>query len=288
MNRASGGASRPGNAGNRERRSRPKKRYGQHFLKDSSAAKKIVMAAAAGPEDLVIEIGPGRGAITAMLAATAGHVVGVEVDRSLCSELETAFAGNSRVSILNQDILDVDLPGLIASEGYNKAIVVGNLPYNITGPILQQLMRSRGCVSRSIIMVQREVARRLKATSGKEYGILTISVQLFSEVEALFTLPPRSFSPAPKVHSTVLQLAIRPTPLVDIQDETRFFQVVRAAFQQRRKMLKNSVSRLVEGADTTAEDVCRAAGVDPTLRPADITPAGFERIARAIVCAQSH
>ena len=261
---------------------RPRKRLGQHFLNDAGAARRIASAAEAGPNDLVIEIGPGRGAITSLLADAAERVIGIELDDTLARELTASFADRPGVSIDNRNILDADLPQIVTDAGYKSAIVVGNLPYHLTGPILQQLMRSRLVLNRAIVMMQREVGERLRATEGKAFGILSISIQLYCEISHVFDLGPSHFTPPPKVHSSVLALTFRDKPAVDLEDEAAFFQVVRTAFQQRRKMVKNTVARLVNVQEADVVELCREAGVDPMARPATLSAAAFERITRVI------
>ena len=259
---------------------RAKKRFGQHFLSDAGAVSQIVSAAKVGADDFVVEIGPGRGALTGLLLEQARKVVGIEVDRELCAYLNEYFG--TALGVLNRDVLEVDLAQLVREEGAQQAVLVGNLPYNITGAIIQQILRARSVFRCAVVMVQREVARRIMASpGGKEYGLLSISVQLHTQPEKLFDLSPGQFNPVPQVHSSVLRFNFEKSPVASVSDEQLFFKVIRAAFQQRRKMLKNTLAFLAGGPAGVAR-VCAAAGVDSRLRPEAVSIAQFEQICRAL------
>ena len=267
----------------RTRRTRAAKRLGQHFLVDPVAASRIVEAARVGANDLVVEIGPGRGALTGPLLGVASRVVGIELAPALCALLQQACGHRGDLSVLNCDVLKVNFPELVQSEGFERAVLVGNLPYQVTGAVVKQILDARAVLTRAVLTVQREVARRMTALpGGKDYGVLSIAVQLRTRPEWLFDLPPEHFSPVPRVHSSALRLDFTSEPPVRVEDERVFFRVVRTAFQQRRKMLKNTLSSLVGGQQDVLARVCSGAGVDPLLRPEAISMEQFEQICRGL------
>jgi 16S rRNA (adenine1518-N6/adenine1519-N6)-dimethyltransferase len=218
-----------------------RKRLGQNFLHSQTAIRRIVGALELKPGDAVLEIGCGTGALTNQLAPAAGHYVGVEIDARLFSMLEERW-GSPRAVFLKQDILRLDLQqlrdGQLGSASNWK--VVGNLPYYISSPILNHLGEYSGVIDCVIIMLQAEVADRLLAQAGsKEYGVLTLMVQLHFLVEGLFSVPPTAFTPKPKVNSKVLRLTPYPSPLICPADRPAFISLVKQAFSQRRKTLVN-------------------------------------------------
>jgi 16S rRNA (adenine1518-N6/adenine1519-N6)-dimethyltransferase len=218
---------------------RPRRSLGQNFLCDPNIARNIVAAIAPGPNDTVVEIGPGEGALTHVLAARAGRLVIVDLDDRVIARMREMLAGTA-VEVLHEDFLNVDLPALAAGKG--KLRVVGNIPYNITTPILFHLLDHHTVVQDVVLMMQREVARRLSAAPGsKDYGILSVSSQFFATVELLFDVSPEVFFPRPKVTSTAVQLIMRTTPLAVVHDEAFFRSMVRAVFGKRRKTLRNSL-----------------------------------------------
>lgn len=188
----------------------PKKsRLGQNFLIDAQAAQRIVAALGDFADRTVVEIGPGRGAITDALAARAGHVLAIELDRDLAAELRGRFAPD-RVAVIEQDVLEFDFAAASA-QARGRLRVVGNLPYYITSPILLHLARSHAALESAVLMVQREVADRVTASPGsRDYGLLSVTMQMYGPVSQLFTLPPSAFSPPPKVHSTVFRWRFAP------------------------------------------------------------------------------
>ncbi len=260
---------------------KPKKGLAQHFLTDAETVHRIVRAAGAGANDLVVEIGPGRGALTGRLLAQSARVIGIERDEALCGFLLSEFG--RRLDLHNQDVLAVDFRELIRKEGFERAILVGNLPYNITGAVIQRILDARVQFRRAILTVQREVARRIVAAPGsRDYGVLSIAVQLRALPEILFDLSPGVFYPAPRVFSSVIRLDFaRQTPF-QIRDEEFFFRVVRTAFGQRRKMLKNALLGMVNGKSEILQRVGAVADIDFRLRPEAISISQFERICRAL------
>jgi 16S rRNA (adenine1518-N6/adenine1519-N6)-dimethyltransferase len=267
--------------------SRPRKRFGQHFLEAPWVAK-LVDAAAIGPADAVLEIGPGRGAITRPLAERAGRLLAIEVDRDLASDLAAAELPN--VTVLSSDILRVDLAPAIAGwlgaplGPSNQVRIVGNLPYNISSPILFTLLElaaTTNGVRDALLMLQREVADRLTAEVGTgEYGVLTVLTSLRATVTRVLALPPGAFRPPPKVHSAVVRLTFRPSPVV-LADEARFVRMVRMVFTQRRKTIGNALKPF---AALTAADSGKAlaeAGIDPRRRPETLHLDELARLAAA-------
>ena len=269
------------------RRARGRKRLGQHFLKDRSAAARIVASARIDPSDLVLEIGSGRGALTGLLTEQASFVVGVELDGALCEALRRRFAASTNLLVINRDILDVDFSEVCRAQGFERAVLVGNLPYSITGAILEKILNSRQALKRTIVMVQREVARRIVASpGGRDYGILSIAVQTRTRPERFFDLAPESFDPPPKVNSSVVGLDFTQEPPIRLTDEPFFFKIVRTAFNQRRKMLKNTIPDLIRGGAHTLDNLLLDVGVDPDARPERLSVEQYERICRKFLALQ--
>jgi 16S rRNA (adenine1518-N6/adenine1519-N6)-dimethyltransferase len=266
---------------------RARKRFAQHFL-EGAWVNKLVAAAAVTPQDSVLEIGPGRGAITRPLADQAGRLLAVEVDRDLAADLEMAALPN--VKVITSDVLAVDLVPILtewlgAAPGPGNQIrVVGNLPYNISSPILFMLLdlaAKTGGVRDALLMLQKEVADRLVARVGTgEYGVLTVLTALNADVTRVLSLPPGAFRPQPKVHSAVVRLSFRPS-LVAIDDQTLFVRMVRTMFTQRRKTVSNALKPF--GVERGVEPVraLAAAGIDPMRRPETLQLAELAALARA-------
>ena len=218
---------------------RPK--LGQNFLVSATAQAAIVDALGDVSARTVVEIGPGRGAITALLAARARRLVAVELDRGLAGRLREQLAGRAdlrgAVEIVEQDVLETDFSALRAGEA-EKLVVVGNLPYYITSEILLRLFRYADDVERAVVMVQREVADRVAAQPGtRDYGVLTVTAQMYARVEKLMALPPGAFSPPPQVHSAVVRLTMAPRFAELGVEAEGFLRFVRSCFAQKRKML---------------------------------------------------
>lgn len=265
-----------------EHRSRAKRSLGQNFLVDENLQRKIVNALGAGPADEVLEIGPGRGALTHHLVGRVGRLIAVELDDELAAALSEAYAGRDDVRIVHADVLDVGLEMLTTSPGALK--VVGNIPYNITTPILFHLLE-RPRPREIVLMVQDDLADRIVAPVGtKEYGALSVGVRSVAQVERLFKVGRGAFRPVPGVDSCVIR--IRPTvpePLT-AAEEGRLRHLVRAAFQWRRKQLRKILRdhpdlALPEGA---VEATAARLGFDPEDRPERLTPDQFVRLAAAL------
>lgn len=264
---------------------KPNKGLAQHFLTDDGAVQRIVRAAGVQADDLVIEIGPGRGALTGRLLAQAGAVIGIERDEALCDFLRSRFGRGLRLR--NQDVLEVDFSDLICGEGHERAILVGNLPYYVTGAVVRRVLDARRRFKRAVLTVQREVARRIVAAPGnRDYGVLSIAVQLHAHPKILFDLAPGVFYPAPAVFSSVIRLDFHAGTRYRIHDERFFFRVVRTAFGQRRKMLKNALLGMAHGRMEILQRVGATADVDFRLRPEAVSIPEYERISRALLASR--
>lgn len=231
---------------------RPKKRLGQNFLRDRNTAQRIVDALPLTAPNLIIEIGPGTGAITGGLVERADAYIGIELDPALAENLHQTYGHHPQFSIILQDFLKADLAALISDYPGHHLSIIGNIPYNITSPILFKLMDFADHIDHAIIMMQREVAQRLVASPGnRAYGLLAINAQLFCETEYLFTVNAGQFYPKPKVDSAVVRLRFKSGVKAGFRDFDFFRTVIRQAFQQRRKMLRNSLSGLVAPENMT-------------------------------------
>ncbi|MCL2350045.1 MAG: 16S rRNA (adenine(1518)-N(6)/adenine(1519)-N(6))-dimethyltransferase RsmA [Defluviitaleaceae bacterium] len=215
-----------------------KKHFGQNFLTDAHVLSKIVAAAELTPQDLVIEVGPGLGVLTAEMAAAAGHIAAIEIDSQLADILRATMPPN--VEIVREDILKADVASIIETSGHTTAKVVANLPYYITTPVIFGLLEQGLPISKMVVMVQKEVADRFLAAPGtKAYGIPTLSLQFYGKASLVANVPPHSFFPRPDVHSAVIKVEI--DPIKDINPKI-FFPLVRAAFSNRRKTLVNCLA----------------------------------------------
>ena len=242
-----------------------KPKLGQNFLNDAQAIDRIANSLGDVAGRTVVEIGPGAGAITGALAARAGHVVAVELDHELALHLQMQFPAD-KVTVIEQDVLHFDFAAASAAAG-ERLKVVGNLPYYITSQILLRLAASSASLDRAILMVQREVADRITSGPGsRDYGLLSVTVQMYGPCENLFTLPPESFTPPPDVHSTVFRWRFEPRFVELGLDEKSFLPFVRKAFHQKRKTLANNL---------------RATGLTPAAVTAALERAGIESHARA-------
>ena len=260
---------------------KPKKGLAQHFLTDEGAVHRIVKAACAGADDLVVEIGPGRGALTGRLLAESARVIGIERDEALCGFLRSRFG--SELHLRNQDVLTIDFHELIRAEGFERAVLVGNLPYNITGAVLHRSWNPAADSKEPSLTVQREVARRIVAAPGnRDYGILSIAVQLVSRPRKLFDLSPGVFFPAPRVFSSVMRLNFQGKLPTGFRMRSSSFAWSERRSPQRRKMLKNTLRGVVDGRTAVLERAGAAAAIDLRLRPEAISIPQFERICRAL------
>lgn len=251
-----------------------RKRFGQHFLHDPAAIERIVAAINPQPGDAMVEIGPGRGAITDKLLRGAGALDAVEIDRDLAAELRERYATNKRFVLHQDDALRFDFAALSVARG-KPLRVIGNLPYNISTPLLFHLIAAPAVLADLHVMLQKEVVDRIVAAPGNgEYGRLTVMLAPWVIPERLFDLGPGAFKPAPRVWSSVLRLTVRNTPSFAV--DTRFARVVSAAFSQRRKTLRNALRLLL---DASAIESC---GVDPGARAETLQPEQFGLLARCL------
>ena len=224
------------------------KKFGQNFLIDSHVLDKIVSAAGITKDDFVLEIGPGIGTMTQYLAASARKVFAVEIDKALIPILEDTLKEFDNVQVINQDILKVDIKKLAEEHNDGKPIkVVANLPYYITTPIIMGLFESQVPIDSITVMVQKEVADRMKVGPGtKDYGALSLAVQYYAEPYIVANVPPNCFMPRPKVGSAVIRLTRHEKPPVEVADEKLMFRLIRASFNQRRKTLANGLNNSPE------------------------------------------
>jgi 16S rRNA (adenine1518-N6/adenine1519-N6)-dimethyltransferase len=242
-----------------------KPKLGQNFLTDDQAIHRIPAAIGDCGGRTVIEIGPGKGALTGDLSARAGHLIAVELDSEFARELTTKFPAE-RVTVVNEDVLNFDFAAASAS-ARERLLVVGNLPYLITSPILLKLAANHASLDRAVLMVQREVADRVTAHPGtRDYGLLSVTLQMYGPIEKLFTLPPSAFSPPPDVHSTVFRWRFAPRFEELNVDPAEFVRFLRQAFAQKRKTLANNL---------------RAVGIPPSTVAAALSGSGVELLARA-------
>lgn len=260
---------------------RPRKRFGQHFL-EAAWVRKLIDVLAPAPDEVFLEIGPGRGALTEPLAARAARVIAIEIDRDLAAALPAKVPG---VRVIEADFLDVDLPAILADER-RPVRVVGNLPYNVSSPILFKLLRSADegrLFADATLMLQKEVADRLVARPGTgEYGTLAVQVAVLADVEQLLLLPPGAFRPPPKVTSAVVRLRFHECA-VDVGDPAVFERIVRGVFLQRRKTILNALTPVADSLGRSAAAMVASAGIDPVRRPGTLTVAEFGRLSRAVL-----
>ena len=259
-----------------------RKKYGQNFLVDEAVLADTVEAAGIGPDDLVLEIGPGIGTLTQYLAERARKVIAVEIDRSLEEVLADTLSGFKNVEILWGDILKTDLRELVQRENGGRPVkVAANLPYYITTPVLTGLLGSGAPIKGITVMVQKEVADRIAAAPGtKAYGALTLAVRYHASCELVRIVPPSSFIPRPGVDSAVIHLTLHENPPVEVKDEQKLFSLIRASFNQRRKKLSNGVAGSADfpvGREEVEAALVRA-GLDPGVRGEKLSLEEFARL----------
>lgn len=257
---------------------RARKRLGQHFLADRSVLERIADALGITSADTVVEIGPGRGALTDLLCERAGRVVAIELDRDLVPYLRARYAGKRNVEIIERDVLEIPL-GDVAGGPY---LLAGNVPYYITTPILFHALEPPR-PARAVYLVQREVAERVVAPPGsKTYGALSVNVQGFARADLVGRVPPGAFRPPPAVESAILRVIPRDDPVVPDESADRFRTLVQAAFSLRRKQLRRVVRTVASLDAEAAEAVLAAAAIDPEARPETLSPADFARLLHAL------
>jgi 16S rRNA (adenine1518-N6/adenine1519-N6)-dimethyltransferase len=252
-----------------------KSRLGQNFLRDQSAITRIAAALGDVSEQTVVEIGPGEGAITRALIERARYVTAIEVDHELAIALRAYFP-SEKLTVIEQDVLQFDFAAAAAEAGHKLAIV-GNLPYYITSPILLRLAENHAALDRAVLMVQREVADRVVAEPGsRDYGLLSVMVQMYGPVERLFTLPPGAFSPPPEVHSTVFRWRFAPRFVELGVSETSFIQFAKQIFAQKRKTLANNL-RAAGFEAASVQAAFAETGISPLVRAEAL---GLEELAK--------
>jgi 16S rRNA (adenine1518-N6/adenine1519-N6)-dimethyltransferase len=252
-------------------RHKARRRFGQNFLVDQSVIARIIQAIGPEPGQQIVEIGPGRGALTRLLVESGAEVHALEIDRDLAQWLKQAISGDDRLRIHRCDALEADLGDIAGQHPYR---LVGNLPYNISTPLLFHILGQRLLPLDMHVMLQTEVVERIAAApGGRDYGRLSVMVQNLCVAAPLFDIAPGSFEPRPRVNSTLLRLLPRPAPLASAQPEC-FARTVRTAFAMRRKTLRNSLRGLLDEAGI------RAAGVDPATRPEQLSVAQFDALAQ--------
>jgi 16S rRNA (adenine1518-N6/adenine1519-N6)-dimethyltransferase len=256
-----------------------KKHLGQHFLHERGIVEKIVLAVDPQPGDRLVEIGPGQGAITFPLLQRHGSLTAIEFDRDLIAPLTAAAREFGVLTIVSGDVLDVDFTALAggSAERPEKIRLVGNLPYNLSSPILFHALDHAAAIQDMHFMLQKEVVDRMAAGPGsKVYGRLSVMLQAYCAVTPLFKVPPGAFRPPPKVDSAVVRLVPRAPGSIDVADRSQFARVVRAAFGQRRKTLRNALNGVADSA------AIEAAGLDPGARAEQIEVGGFIRLANSL------
>jgi len=268
---------------------RAKKRLGQNFLTDHRVARQIIDAVSPRPDDVMIEIGPGTGALTGMLARRSGHVVAIEIDASLVEELRRTVSARN-LSIVNADVLKLDWErtiedarSRIVDVASTRVRVVANLPYYISTPIIERLLSPGRGLFDMTLMLQREVADRIVSEPGnRAYGYLSVMVQYYSLASKLFDVPPSAFTPSPKIWSAVIRLLVRERPAVEVADEEEFFALVRAAFAQRRKTIRNNLKAAATALEfrSPVESALEAASIDPHRRAETLSLVEFAELCK--------
>jgi len=262
----------------------PKKGLGQHFLVDTKVAQDIVRLALLQPHDIVVEIGPGIGALTLLMLPLVRKVVAVEVDRELADYLRQRAKSAKNLEVVHQDVLEFDFGKLACDEG-RKLQIVANLPYNISTPVIFRLIDRRKALDHLTLTLQREVAERIVANpGGKEYGSLSIFVQLFSTAKILMRIPSRAFYPQPQVESATVGFRVLPYPRIQIGDMDFFRRVVRTSFGQRRKTILNALTSGAEplGSKAQIKRALEGAGIEPGCRAEMLGLADFKRLVEAL------
>jgi len=260
----------------------PKKRLGQHFLVDPNILYKVIRAAGVGEQDVVLEIGPGLGAMTLALSREAKKVIAVEIDPKLAAILKEKMKEQNNVEVVKSDILSLDFRHFLEREGC-PVKVVANLPYQISTPLLFRFVESKEVFSAFTLMLQKEVAQRMAARpGGKEYGPLSIFVQLSLDTSIRFFIKPSAFFPPPKVESAVVQMAWKEKPMIQANEEEWFRRVVKACFGYRRKTLINALRHSELSLPQSIESRMEEAGIDPRRRPETLTIEEFAGLAETL------
>ena len=260
----------------------PRKRMGQNFLVREELADKIVDHCRLDPEDVAVEIGPGAGALTLRLARRVRRLVAVEMDRGLAALMREELSGVPRVELVEADFLELDLAALAATHRAAKLAIVGNIPYNITTPILERIFAQRAVIKSAVLLVQKEYAERLAAAAGTpEYGSLTLFARYHALLEPLMAVRSSAFWPRPDVDSMLVRFLLREQPPVEVPDEALLFRIIRGSFHMRRKQLINTLEETLGLGKDTLDRLCRQVRIDPQRRGETLTLEEFARLARA-------
>jgi 16S rRNA (adenine1518-N6/adenine1519-N6)-dimethyltransferase len=261
-----------------DRLPRPRKRLGQHFLVDRTVLERIADTLAPTASDVVVEIGPGRGALTDLLSQRARRVIAIELDRDLVPYLRDRYREAGNVDVIERDVLEVNL----GEVGGSEFLLAGNVPYYITTPILFHALEPPR-PARAVYLVQREVAERIAAPPGsRTYGALSVNVQAVARAELVARVPAGAFRPRPAVDSAIVRLTPRPDPVVDQSLEAGFRSLVQDAFGLRRKQMRRVVRTIAHLGVDAADQVLAAAAIGPEVRPETLSPEDFARLLRAI------
>jgi 16S rRNA (adenine1518-N6/adenine1519-N6)-dimethyltransferase len=264
-----------------ERGLAPRRRFGQNFLIREELAERIVEHCRLRDDDVAVEIGPGAGALTLRIATRVRHLIAVEKDAGLAEYLREEMAEWSKVEIVEADFLEFDLVEAAARHGVEKLAVVGNIPYNITTPVIERIFEQKHVVRSAVLLVQKEYAERLAAAAGTpEYGSLTLFARYHALLEPLMTIKASAFWPTPGVDSMLVRFFLREQPPVEVPDEALLFRIIRGSFHMRRKQLMNTLEEALGLSKDKIERLARHAGVDPKRRGETLTLEEFAKLAR--------
>lgn len=265
-----------------ERGLSPRKRFGQNFLVREDLAERIVDHCHLASDDVVIEIGPGAGALTGRIAHRVKQLVAVEKDRGLADLLEEDLAGVPHLDVVQGDFLEFDVTATARQYGADRVVVVGNIPYNITTPIIEHLFAHHTSIRNAILLVQKEYGQRLGAAAGSaEYGSLTLYARYHALLEPLMNIRAAAFWPRPDVDSMLIRFFMRERPPVEVPSEELLFRIIRGSFHMRRKQLMNTLQESLDLSKDKIARLCRHAGIAPQRRGETLTLEEFARIARA-------
>ncbi|MBI4708440.1 MAG: ribosomal RNA small subunit methyltransferase A [Candidatus Omnitrophica bacterium] len=260
---------------------KPKKRLGQNFLIDKNVLQKICNACNIVSSDIVVEIGPGRGELTSLLVQIPKKIYAIEKDLDLIQGLKDRFAENNNLEIINQDILKVELKDIYQTHK-KKIKLIGNIPYNISSPIIEYLINNRDFIDNAFFTVQKEFAQRLTASSGsKLYGSLSCFAQYYSNPKIIFGISRNCFRPVPKVDSSFIRIDIKNELPLDKTSEKKFFEITRASFNQRRKTLRNSLSKFI--SQDILDDFFKISGLDINTRPEKMLIKDFLTLTKLVI-----
>jgi len=261
-------------------RVKPKKRLGQNFLANANIRHKIIAACEFGPDDLVLEIGAGRGEMTTLIAGQVRQVYALELDYGLYDLLKTNLGGLKNVEVINQDVLKFDFKSFLENIK-GKLTVFGNIPYYITTPIIERLLENQAKIKTAYLTVQKEFAQRVIADPGsKQFGSLSCFLQYFTQAKIKFIISKGSFWPRPKVDSCLLELKMREVPAVKVNDEELFFKIIRSGFNQRRKTLRNSLKEVVKRG--TLDLFFKKYQIKENIRPEQLSLSEFALLANMV------